>query len=106
MRVFNRQGAVVQGGSFQVAPGAIGSFEIIGNPDERTGIAVPTAVRRTLRAEIVGFNPQPDPPGKYAATFEVYSLLTGRTSILLGGPDTLPAEILVPPAGAIGGGQR
>ena len=106
VRVFNRQGAVVQGGSLRVATGAIGSFEIIGNPDERTGISVPAAVRRTLRAEIVGFNPQPDPPGKYAATFEVYNVLTGRTSILLGGPDTLPAGLLVPPPGAIGGGER
>ena len=43
-----------------------------------------------MRAEIVGFNPQPDPPGKYAATLEVYSLLTGHTSLLIGGPDTLP----------------
>ena len=31
------------------------------------------------------------PPGRYTATFEVYSLITGHTSILLGGPDTLPA---------------
>ena len=47
--------------------------------------------RRTFRAEIVGFNPQPDPPGKWAATLEVVDRLSGRTSILLGGPDTLPA---------------
>ena len=47
-------------------------------------------------AEIVGFNPQPDPPGRYTATFEVYSLVTGYTSILLGGPDTLPPPGIVP----------
>ena len=96
LRVFNRQGQVVQSGKLQVATGAIGSFEISGTPDERTAISA-LPVRRVLRAEIVGFNPQPDPPGKYAATFEVYSLVTGRTSILLGGPDTLSARLGSPP---------
>jgi hypothetical protein len=90
VRVFNRQGTVVQSGKFQVAPGAIGSFVITGTPDEGTGIAA-LPVRRTLRAEIVGFNPQPDPPGQYLATMEVYNLLTGRTSIFVGNPDTVPA---------------
>ena len=95
VRIFNRRGEAVQERKFRVAPGAIASFEVnIGNPDifpvDRLG-------RQTLRAEIVGFNPQPDPPGKYTATFEVYSLTTGHTSILLGGPDTLPAALgLVP----------
>ena len=56
--------------------------------------------RRTFRAEIVGFNPQPDPPGKWAVTLEVVDRLTGRTSLLLGNPDTLPAESLAP-AGAV-----
>ena len=94
VRIFNPRGEVVQERRFRVAPGAIGSFEInIGNPDvfpmDRLG-------RRTLRAEIVGFNPQPDPPGRYTATFEIYSLVTGYTSILLGGPDTLPPPGIVP----------
>jgi hypothetical protein len=89
VRIFNRRGELAQERRFQVAPGAIGSLEInIGNPDT---FPVDRLGRRTLRAEIVGFNPQPDPPGKYAATLEVYSQLTGHTSILLGGPDTLPA---------------
>ena len=88
VRIFNRRGEVVQERRFRVAPGAIGSVEVnLGGPDtfpaDRLG-------RRTLRAEIVGFNPQPDPPGKYTATFEIYSVVTGHTSILLGGPDTLP----------------
>ena len=47
--------------------------------------------RRTFRAEIVGFNPQPDPPGKWAATLEVVDRLSGRTNILIGNPDVLPA---------------
>jgi hypothetical protein len=88
VRIFNRRAELVQERRFRVAPGVIASVEVsLGGPDtfpaDRLG-------RRTLRAEIVGFNPQPDPPGKYSATFEIYSLVTGHTSILLGGPDTLP----------------
>ena len=90
VRVFNRRGDLVKELKAQAAPGSVATFDI--NPD-----AFPTETifpadrlgRRTLRAEIVGFNPQPDPP-KYAATLEVYSLFTGHTSLLLGGPDTLP----------------
>jgi hypothetical protein len=95
VRVFNRRGEVVQERTFQVAAGAIASLEIdpAAFPVDRLG-------RRTLRAEIVGFNPQPDPPGKYAVTFEVYSQVTGHTSILLGGPDTLPAAQIVTPPGS------
>jgi len=94
VKIFNRRGEVVQERQFRVAPGAIASLEVnVGNPDilpaDRLG-------RRTLRAEIVGFNPQPDPPGKYAATFEVYSLVTGHTSILIGNPDVLPAALTFP----------
>jgi hypothetical protein len=52
---------------------------------------------RTFRAEIVGFNPQPDPPGKWAATLEVVERLTGRTTLLIGNPDVLPAARVVAP---------
>ena len=94
VRIFNTRGDVVQQREFRVAPGVIGSFEInIGNPNE---LPTDRLGRRTLRAEIVGFNPQPDPPGRYTATFEIYSLITGHTSILLGGPDTLPPPGIVP----------
>ena len=48
--------------------------------------------RRTFRAEIVGFNPQPDPPGKWAVTLEVVDRLTGRTKLFIGNPDVLPAK--------------
>ena len=98
VRIFNRRGEVVQERRFQVAPGAIASFEI--NFGDGSGFPVDRLGRRTLRAEIVGFNPQPDPPGKYAATFEVYSQLTGHTSLLLGGPDTLPAAQIINPPGS------
>jgi hypothetical protein len=89
VRIFNRSGVTVGEHRLELAPGVTGSIDVnVGNPDifpvERLG-------RRTLRAEIVGFNPQPDPPGAYAATLEIYSLRTGRTSILLGGPDTIPS---------------
>ena len=82
LRIFNRSGQVAQEQRLQLAPGVTASVEIsIGNPDifpvDRLG-------RRTLRAEIVGFNPQPDPPGAYFATLEVYNLATGGTSVLLG----------------------
>ena len=96
VRFFNRRGEVVQERKFQVASGAIASFEVDPAlfPVDRLG-------RRTLRAEIVGFNPQPDPPGKYATTFEVYSQLTGHTSIFIGNPDILPAAQIVPPPGSV-----
>jgi hypothetical protein len=94
MRVFDRQGRVVQSERLDVARGVIGSFEIIGNPNERPGISA-LAVRRTLRAEIVGFNPQPDPPGQYMATMEIYNVLNGRTSIFIGNPDVVPAATRV-----------
>lgn len=90
VRVFNRRGQLVQDERFRVRVGAIGSVEVA-IQDEKNSVLGPMS-RRTFRAEIVGFNPQPDPPGKYAATLEVVNRLTGRTSLMLGGPDTLPAE--------------
>jgi hypothetical protein len=89
LRIFNRSGEVAHEQRLRLAPGVTRSIESnIGNPDifpvDRLG-------RRTLRADIVGFNPQPDPPGAYFATLEVYNLDTRGTSVLLGGPDTLPA---------------
>ena len=89
LRIFNQRGELAREYRLQLAPGVTGSVDVnIGNPDifpvDRLG-------RRTLRAEIVGFNPQPDPPGAYFATLEIYTQPTGGTSVLLGGPDTLPA---------------
>ena len=60
LRIFNRSGEVAHE-QRRLALGVTRSIEInIGNPDifpvDRLG-------RRTLRADIAGFNPQPDPPG-------------------------------------------
>ena len=93
VRVFDRRGAPIQERRLQLAPGVIGSVELA-VPGEENLILTPLS-RRTFRAEIVGFNPQPDPPGKWAATLEVVNRATLRTSLLLGGPDTLPAAQIV-----------
>lgn len=90
VRTFDRRGAVVQEQKLQVAPGVTGSVDVAIQDEEN--VPGTRLSRRTFRAEIVGFNPQPDPPGKWTATLEVVDRLTGRTSLLLGGPDTLPAR--------------
>jgi hypothetical protein len=97
VRVFDRRGRLVQEQKLQLAAGVIGSFALaIQDEEDATAIRLS---RRTFRAEIVGFNPQPDPPGKWAVTLEVVDRFTGRTSLLLGGPDTLPAATIVPSPG-------
>jgi hypothetical protein len=98
VRVFDRRGTRVQEQRLQLAPGVIGSVELAIQDEENT--TATRLSRRTFRAEIVGFNPQPDPPGKWAVTLEVVDRLSGRTSLLLGGPDTLPAAQIVTPSGA------
>jgi len=98
VRVFNRRGGVVQEQRLRLATGVIGVVEVA-IQDQEDLLLTPLS-RRTFRAEIVGFNPQPDPPGKWAATLEVVNRLTGRTTLLLGGIDTLPAAQIVPPPGS------
>ena len=81
VRIFNRRGELASERRLRLAPGVTSSVAVnIGNPDI---FPVEQLGRRTLRAEIVGFNPQPDPPGMFVATLEVYSVTTGATSILL-----------------------
>src|SRR5262245_45638175 len=99
VRVFDRRGVVVQERTLQLTAEAIGSVELA-VPGLEPGISVPAIRRTTFRAEIVGFNPQPDPPGKWAATLEVVDRLSGRTSLLIGNPDTLPPEQQVPQPGS------
>jgi hypothetical protein len=89
VRIFDARGKVVQEQKLQLAAGVSGSVAVA--VQDEVNIPGLRLSRNTFRAEIVGFNPQPDPPGKWAATLEVVDRLSGRTSILLGGPDTLPA---------------
>ncbi len=85
VRVLDTAGALVVERRLELRPGATGFVDVrFGEGD-----VPPQAVRRTLRAEIVGFNPQPDPPHQWVTTLEVIDLLTGRTTLLLGGPDTV-----------------
>jgi len=91
VRMFNTRGEIAAERRLTLAPGVTASVEVnIGNPDifpvDRLG-------RRTLRAEIVGFNPQPDPPGRYVATLEVYDAKTGISSSLLGGAETQIGDV-------------
>ena len=80
VRVVNTRGEVGVERRFTVAPGVTRSLEVdIGNPDIFPG---ETLGLRTLRAEIVGFNPQPDPPG-FAATLETFNIRTGNAGIVL-----------------------
>lgn len=96
LRVYDSRGVVVQEQLFRVAPGAIRSVDVMVQDEEN--VLADRLGRRTFRAEIVGFNPQPDPPGTprtsgYGTTFEVFTVATGRTSILLGGFDNVTAGI-------------
>ena len=97
VRVFDPLGKVLQEQKLQLAAGMIGSVAVAVQDEEYIpGVRLS---RRTFRAEIVGFNPQPDPPGKWAATLEVVDRLTGRTNLFIGNPDTLPAATTVSLAG-------
>ena len=90
VRTFNRRGVLVQEQKLEVAPGAIGSAEVAIQDEEY--VPGTRLSRRTFRAEIVGFNPQPDPPGQWAATLEVVDRLSGRTNLFIGNPEVLPAR--------------
>jgi hypothetical protein len=84
VRFFNARGRLVHERRLQLAPGLIGVVDIaIQDPDQFPPDA---SGRRTLRAEVVGFNPQPDPPGAYFATLELF----GRTHMLIGNPNVVP----------------
>lgn len=87
VRFFNVHGQVVKDERVTVSPGRTRFIQVaVGNPNDFP----PDAFRRvTLRAEVVGFNPQPDPPG-VAVTLEIFNVLTGHTSIHVGSPDELP----------------
>ncbi len=83
-RVLDAAGDVVVERRLELRPGVSGSVDV----RFVEGQGMPPNARRVLRAEIVGFNPQAD-PGDWVTTLEVVDVLTGRTTGLLGGPDTV-----------------
>jgi hypothetical protein len=87
-RVLDAAGDVVLERRFELRPGVSGFVDVRFGE----GQDLPPNARRVLRAEIVGFNPQPDPPGDWVTTLEVIDLQTGRTTVLLGGPDTVEPQ--------------
>ena len=96
LQIFNTRGELGGEQRLTVAPGVTHSVEVnIGNPDlfppDRLG-------RRTVRAEIVGFNPQPDPPG-FAATLEIYDHRTGASTIVLS--ETFVGDVENLPGGSV-----
>jgi hypothetical protein len=84
-RFFNARGDLVHELRLQLAPGV--TDVVIGNREDFPPDAFG---RRTLRAEVAGFNPQPDPPGIYFATLEVFGLLTGRTHAFIPNLNEVP----------------
>ena len=89
VRVFDTRGNVVQEQKLQLAAGMIGSVAVaVQDEDVHPGNTTePTHISRGDRR----VQPATRPARQVAATLEVVDRLTGRTSILLGGPDTLPA---------------
>jgi hypothetical protein len=59
VRVLDAAGDVVVERRLELRPGVSGAVDV----RFQEGQDVPSHARRVLRAEIVGFNPQPDPPG-------------------------------------------
>jgi hypothetical protein len=94
VRVFNVRGEKVREIRLQRAPGVPGFADVAFQDSEE----FPPDIfgRRTMRAEIVGFNPQPDQPGAWAATLEVFDPRTGRTSVFIGNPDAVPIAAPAP----------
>jgi hypothetical protein len=91
VRILDAKGDVVNERRLQLRPGVSGAVNLrVGE----AGLLPDTNGRRTLRAEIVGFNPQPDPPGDWFTTLEVIEAQTGRSTIMLGGPDTVPGSAM------------
>jgi len=91
VRILDAKDEVVNERRLQLRPGASG---VVNLKVGEGGLVPDTNGRRTLRAEIVGFNPQPDPPGDWFTTLEVIEAQTGRSTIVLGGPDTVPGSAL------------
>ena len=89
IRIFNVRGELVRSMQLEQGPGLTGFAEVAIQDSE--DFPADTHGRRTMRAEIVGFNPQPDPPGVWFATLEAFGR-SGRTSAFIGNPDVVPGH--------------
>jgi hypothetical protein len=76
---FDADGNVVKRAEMEIAPGQSSSMDVGFQEVENT--PVPSVARKQLRMELVGFNPQPDPPG-LIATLEIFSTKTGDTRFI------------------------
>jgi hypothetical protein len=93
VKIFDATGRLVRSSRLgPLAPGAT-AFSDFAISDEEFLPPRDRFGRRTYRVEIVGFNPQPDPPGAYAASLELFDRTTGLTRLVLGGPDTVPVGV-------------
>jgi hypothetical protein len=81
MKFYEATGAQLAQSRVSLLPGQSGFLELSHRQLGRAG-------RMPIRVEVVGFNPQPDPPGR-GATLEVYDNLTGRTMLFIGDSDFL-----------------
>lgn len=87
VRVLDSQGNLVKESRLERAPGRIGSADF--TLRDLGPIPPDSHGRRTLRAEIAGFNPQPDPPGIWFTTLEVFGLF-GVTTVYGPEPHLVP----------------
>lgn len=87
VQVLDPQGNLVKESRLERAPGRIGSADF--TLRDLASIPPDSHGRRTLRAEIVGFNPQPDPPGVWFTTLEVFGLF-GVTTVYGPEPHIVP----------------
>lgn len=81
LRFYDDRGVVVTQSRVNLMPGQVGFLELSHRELGRSG-------RVAIRAEVIGFNPQPDPPG-WVVTLEIYDNLTGRTTLFVGDKDFL-----------------
>lgn len=82
IKFYDGQGNVLGQSRVSLMPGQSDSLGLSHRELGRRG-------RVQIRAELVGFNPQPDPPG-CLATLEVVDDPTGRTALFIGNPHVVP----------------
>ena len=92
VRFFDARGEVIKEQQLSVGPGTMAFVDFVVSPT--SPLAAFAFGRRPTRAEVVGFNPQPDPPG-FMATVEVMSALTRQTHVFIGDPGIAP-ELRIP----------